>query len=446
MTPSRLTICLVAAAGCTTAKENSGPSDMGAAVASLSADAFQRPWALHDQLGPDRPFDALLAIPGGFVAVTHAPTTDAKAFPSRNNIGAFSADGVTWQEVPLGESVHARSLAIGNEVIVAVGQRWGAGTRGSILTSTNGKSWTEQPAPDVGLMSVSFVAGQFWAFGELGAFFTSRDGRSWSDHSRRSYVQLNGIAFGNGRYVIVGNVSWLSSSDGSTWTEHATICDDVALCPGVVPPGGSPPGALALDGVVFGNGVFVTNGWLSHDGLHWTPAPPPAIVEAFTHGVFLGLADLRTAVSASDDGQSWSDRTSFITTDDRDLSCAGRTCLVVGKRLLVIPRPGDPLPLARLPVLQLDDLSNHQTSSARATQPIELWLTTREQGKYATPEISSPAVRFVDSRFGGGPPLPGKGSPQLFRFVAAAPGRAVLHIPYTDGAADYQATIDVSPR
>jgi len=317
---------------------------------SLPDDAFDRPWAFYDALDPEHPFDAMLAIPGGFVAITHDPSPDAKAQPSRSNIALTSADGLTWQRHSLGETVHGRSLARGNGVIVAVGQRFGAGTRGSVLTSTDdGNSWTEQPGASVGLMSVSFMEGQFWAFGEQGAFFTSRDGRSWEDHSRREYVQLNAIAFGLQRYVIVGNVSWLSSSDGSTWTEHRTICDDIAQCPGVTPPGGSPPGALALFSLLFGNGAFVTDGWVSNDGQHFTAAPGASGRGAFTHGLFLS-AGREGAVSVSVDGRRWTTRATAVATDDRSLSCADRTCIALPDGILVVPRPGDPAPLPRLRV------------------------------------------------------------------------------------------------
>jgi hypothetical protein len=61
------------------------------------------------------------------VAITHEPTNDGKARPERNNIAAFSSDGLTWEQHPLGDTVHARALAFGNGVIVAVGQRMGGG-------------------------------------------------------------------------------------------------------------------------------------------------------------------------------------------------------------------------------------------------------------------------------------------------------------------------------
>src|SRR3712207_8403021 len=63
----------------------------------------------------------------------------------------------------------------------------------------------------------------------------------------------------------------------STLFPYTTLfrSDDVARCPGVVPPGGAPPGVLALQRIIFGNGLFLTAGgvgtWASTDGIAWTP-------------------------------------------------------------------------------------------------------------------------------------------------------------------------------
>ncbi len=416
------------------------------AVMSLPDEAFARPWAFYDALDPEHPFDAMLAIPGGFVAITHDPSGDAKALPSRNNVGLTSPDGLTWQRHGLGDSVHARGLALGNGVIVAVGQRFGAGTRGTVLTSGDGgNTWTEQPAPNVGLMSVTFLQGQFWAFGEQGAFFTSRDGRSWEDHSRREYVQLNAIAFGLGRYVIVGNVSWLSSSDGRAWTEHRTICDDVALCPGVTPPGGSPPGALALFSILFGNGVFVTDRWVSSDGLHFTAAPD-ASAGTFSHGLFLGAVDEKGRFTVSSDGRTWTTRTTAVATDDRTSSCVDHTCIPLRDGLLVIPGAADPAPLPRLPRLELTQKDSGATIAAKVGQRIGLLLDTFTDGRYGSPVLSSPAVRFLNDGIIPYPPSPPLRGSQFFNFAAAAPGQAELRIPHNGGTPEFRVVFDVTAR
>jgi hypothetical protein len=331
--------------------DSSGASNPPAETSLTDAD-FAKPWVFLDRLAADRSFDAVIRGPSGFVAITHAPTTDGKANPSRNNIAATSADGLTWEQHPLGNAVHARAVAYGNGVIVAVGQRMGAGNRGPIFTSTDGKNWTEGPGVDVGLMALKYVAGKFWAFGEQGAFFTSLDGTTWLDQSRPASVQLNDIVFGNGRFVVVGNISWLSSTDGVNWNEQRSICGDASLCPGVIPPGGAGPGALALSSVVFGAGVLVTTGgvggWLSSDGLTWSAAPS-AVGGVFSHARFVARADQSHTVVVSSDGRSWAGATSFLVTDGNQLSCQNHDCIVLPDGIFIVPKPGDALPAARAP-------------------------------------------------------------------------------------------------
>jgi hypothetical protein len=418
-----------------------------AAEPPLEDTAFARPWVLVDRLAPELPFDTVVRAPGGFVAVTHAPTNDGKANPPRSNLAAFSVDGLTWERHSLGDTVHTRALAAGNGVIVGVGMRFGSGTRGSVVTSPDGRTWAEHPAPDVGLMALRFVQGQFWAFGDQGGFFTSRDGKTWADQSRPASGQLNDIAYGKGRYVVVGNGSWLSSTDGRTWIEQRAICNDLSRWPGVTPPGGQPTGFPALFSVVFGNGTFVTAGavgpWASSDGLTWTEAPSAIGGSVFTRGRFIARVDGRLAVAVSEDGRSWLDRTGFIPSDRNQLSCADHTCITLDDAILVVPRLDDVLPAPRRPPLELDRSSTGQTVTVSPGQRISIFLQTVGPGEFGEPQLSSPAVRLVTFGYSGGPPTPA-GPSQIYDLVAESPGRAELHIPHTGMDAPFQLVIDVS--
>jgi hypothetical protein len=415
---------------------------------ALADDVFGRPWVFIDQLKMDHPFDALVATPVGFVAISHAPTLDGRSMPSRNNIAAVSADGVSWEEHSLGPDIHGRGLAIGNGIIVLVGRRMGAEPRGVILVSGDGRRWEEVASPGGSLFAISFVRGRFHAFGEYGTFLTSGDGRIWQDHSRRELVQLNDVAFGNGRYVAVGNVSWLTSADGQTWTEHRSICGDVARCPGVVPPGGSPPGALGLFSVLFGNGVFVTQGsvggWVSPDGLAWTEAPEVVGNGTYTAGRFMALTRQPDAVMVSEDGRGWSKGTSFLVSD-QPIGCLGRKCVAMDDGILVVPNSGDPQPLPRLPELWLDRSANGQTQAVMVGQRIWVSLKTIGPGQYGDPVVSSGAVRFLDVRVPPGPPTQG-GPSQSYRFLTETAGRAEVHIPHSAGNEAFNLTLDISPR
>src|SRR5262245_32691804 len=76
-------------------------------------------------------------------------------------------------------------------------------------------------------------------------------------------LNLEGVAFGNGRWVVVGDDGViLSSTDGVEWNAEVN------------------PAPASLDDVVFGNGVFVAVGsqpnnlLTSPDGQHWTKQTP----------------------------------------------------------------------------------------------------------------------------------------------------------------------------
>jgi hypothetical protein len=451
--PANLAFSAVLLAGCADRQshEGSNPDPNRAATSETTAlpdEAFARPWVFIDRLKFDHPFDAMLSTPFGFVALSHAPTPDGRAMPPINNIVALSRDGLTWEENTLGATIHGRALAWGNGVLVAMGRHRGAAApAGAILVSGDGRQWELVASPAQSLMAVSFAQGRFWAFGEFGAFWTSTDGRTWRDQSRPQSVQFNDVAFGNGRYVVVGNVSWLSSADGETWTEHRSICDDLLRCPGVVPPGGSPPGALALFSVLFGKGLFVTQGgvggWVSADGLAWTEAPGVVGNGSFSLGRFVAIAPRSGEVVVSDDGRSWSSRTSYLVSDE-PLGCDGRVCLVVNDGILVVPNPTDSMPLPRLPVLPLNNSADGQTLSVQVGQLLSLSLQTIGAGNYGDPMVSSEAVRFIDARF---VPFPNPAGPlQGYRFVAQAPGRAEIHIPHTGASPPFDLTLDVLPR
>jgi hypothetical protein len=453
MNPARLALSAVVLIGCADrSTPESRKTETGAAPveaeAPLPDESFARPWVFIDRLKFDHPFDALLSTPLGFAAISHAPTPDGKAMPPINNIVALSRDGLTWEESSLGASIHGRALAWGNGVLVAVGRhRAGQGPVGAILISSDAKQWELVASPAQSLMAVSFVQGRFWAFGEFGAFWTSADGRTWRDHSRPQSVQFNDVAFGNGRYVVVGNVSWLSSADGETWAEHRSICDELQRCPGVLPPGGSPPGVLALFSVLFGKGLFVTQGgvggWISADGLTWTEAPGVVGNGTFRRGRFVATAPRSAEVVVSDDGRSWSGRTSYVVSDE-PLGCDGRACFVVNAGILVVPNAGDSLPLPRLAVLPLNNSASGQMLSVQVGQLLSLSLQTIGPGNYGEPVVSSDAVRFIDARF---VPLPNPGGPlQGYRFLAKAPGRVEIHIPHSGNSQPFDLTLEIAQR
>lgn len=174
-----------------------------------------------------------------------------------------SPDGITWthRHTPyeaFGE-LFFTSVAYGNNTFVA------AGLRGIVFTSTDGQDWTPRSSSPGSLTAV--VYGQlFVAVGKPSrgnsAIQTSADGFLWTDRESGTTLTLNGVAYGNKTYVVVGNGIILNSADGVNWATHNSL-----------------KGSW-LNGVVFGNGRFVAAGidpadakvtriHTSTDGVNW---------------------------------------------------------------------------------------------------------------------------------------------------------------------------------
>lgn len=96
------------------------------------------------------------------------------------------------------------------------------------------------------------------------------------------------------------------------------------------------------------------------------------------------------------------------------------------------------------PVLSLNRASDGQHVAATVGQRIELTLQTIGPGQYEMPQISSPAIRFVSVTW---PREQNPGGPtQVFRFDAAAEGKAEIQIPHSDSNATFRITIQITKQ
>jgi hypothetical protein len=133
-----------------------------------------------------------------------------------------STDGVTWtQRAQLsGSTPRLRAVHFDNGLWVAVG---GNGTTSqSILTSTNGTTWTTQNSTTTEVFQDVFFANGLWtAVGTFKTIWTSPDGVTWTSRSNpgTSLMVYNAVRYGNGLWVAVGSSgAILTSPDGVTWT------------------------------------------------------------------------------------------------------------------------------------------------------------------------------------------------------------------------------------
>jgi hypothetical protein len=202
-----------------------------------------------DAGGPLQGVDSGPATGGVFVAVGYA----GRRVRSRDL-------GVTWEDdQTLGgggdDEYLLRGVTHGRGVFVAVGWK--------ILTSPDGKAWTERSNPSrQWLGGVGYGNDRFAAVGGYGYSATSADGIAWIRASSRGTEAARSLAVGGGKFIGATDPgNWWSSTDGQAWqrgegghSSRVVWCGDgftdAAACAG---PAGRNNGRSA-----FGAGVWVS--------------------------------------------------------------------------------------------------------------------------------------------------------------------------------------------
>lgn len=173
-----------------------------------------------------------------------------------------SPDGTNWTARTSPTNVLFRGVAYGNGVYVACGSN-------SIVRSTNGTTWSLVAVTNISLQGVGYgmdfvnmgdtngVPAEYPLFvvvGEGGTILTSSDGVSWTPRFSGITQYLSDVIYGNGYYVAVGNQRILRSSDGLAWSfaTNNVYFYRAAYCSGVFKAAGA-------------NGSI----WTSGDGLNW---------------------------------------------------------------------------------------------------------------------------------------------------------------------------------
>ena len=150
---------------------------------------------------------------------------------------------------------------------------------------------------------VAFGNGVFVAVGQLGTIMVSSDGVGWQIRPSGVRDNLSAVAFGNGMFVAVGeNGTILISPNGFNWTPGTSVTVN---------------SFYVLSDVTFGAGVFVVTGgdkiFTSSDGVNWTTTTlvqdPNSLAKyvvriAYGNGIFIAVGgDTRIT---STDGINWS--------------------------------------------------------------------------------------------------------------------------------------------
>src|SRR6266536_823707 len=208
----------------------------------------------------------------------------------------------TWRN-PLPQGNPLTDVAFGNGTYVAVGPP------SMVVTSTDGFHWLSQglptPVDDI-LDAVTYADVLFVGVGRTGSILTSADGKSWTNRSLNPFHHFSAVAYGNHRFVAVGQKTlestqnFVTSEDGVAWS--AGTIDVTAPLTGVTFGDGL---FVAVGSDPFGLGAFAT----SPDGLTWTARDTPALTSvAYGNGRFVGVGGTDQGgptVMVSTNGLDW---------------------------------------------------------------------------------------------------------------------------------------------
>jgi hypothetical protein len=206
------------------------------------------------------------------------------------------------------------------------------------MTSLDGITWSTTIVVGLsGVRSIAYGNGRYVAVGDMGAIYTSSDATNWNStgtviDGRRHYLRA---AFGESKFVVIGLEGWptepqgvlmLTSIDGINFTQVAR-----------------PPPVYAT--VAYGHGKFVAIGrpaqggaviFTSTDGTEWAAQSSGSTAESpetlyYANGTFIAVTDIPGSVGwTSFDGITWDRRNLTPNTGLHGITFGDGTFVTVG--------------------------------------------------------------------------------------------------------------------
>lgn len=168
--------------------------------------------------------------------------------PNSNSIYR-SDDGTSWESYYIAPLLLIQGLYFGNGIGFAYGcARSNAYRRfpGICYTTDLGQSWVNISAPwtykldgNVTVMGIAYGNGKFVAVTNNTYIFSSYDGKTWEVSNSLEGAVFETVVYENGMFIASGNTSYYSY-DGETWTSLPGILND-----------------NTIHAVAYGNGRFV---------------------------------------------------------------------------------------------------------------------------------------------------------------------------------------------
>ena len=226
---------------------------------------------VHRNLGANTLFSGVTFGHGKFVAVGSV----FNPFVNVQTVFA-SSDGVTWNQQTVAIPGYLSDVIFADGTFVATAGD-GFGGQGGVMTSTDGQNWILQNVPTNGLYRIGYGKGTFVATGRNGVILTSTNrGSNWTAQNSGTTQHLGGIGFGDAIFVTgdsYGNI--LTSTNGIAWSSQNINGNNV------------------VNGVTYGNGTFIMvgNGTVltSTNAIHWKARTLPSR-DKLTAVVYAGSA------------------------------------------------------------------------------------------------------------------------------------------------------------
>ena len=192
-----------------------------------------------------------------------------------------SEDGESWADgvrLPIKGGIHPRKSAFGNGVFVTVGDydyeyKYRTGFRSATADGRSVTAFHHHTSPT---RAIAFGAGRFVVVGTDGHRESSADGKTWEHRADAPGEDLNSVVWTGSKFLAGGGQSAYSSPDGIAWSKEPKRAPCSAL--------------LARDGTFLG-ASWGGNLWRSADGAAWSKVPLPA--GPSFEAVAFGLPDRR---------------------------------------------------------------------------------------------------------------------------------------------------------
>ena len=233
-------------------------------------------------------WQALAGSPNSFTAVAYG---FGRYFAVGSYDGFYSSDdGIAWTS--------QGTAIIGSGSLAFAANRFWFASEGSLQTSSDGKRWSSQPSIGLNRSNLKSVGTRLFGW-SANRISSTLDGETWTIPADPTPSFINGLAYGNGVYVVAATRDFATSSDGVSWTSRAAA-----------------ENCLITD-IAFGHGLFVAIGsrssvdflQTSTDGVTWVEQSVPFSTRGFYSIVFTGdrfVAATGNGVLFSHDGRAWS--------------------------------------------------------------------------------------------------------------------------------------------